>query len=351
MRPKNGDLTKTPKIKKTGAEDTKVNSSTVQTGLLPREAEWNISEKNFAALPKIFDRHLQKETFQVGSKYPRTVYLIYLEGTTAPDLITEFSKRLESLQTGWVANINHLTRLITNRAYWLFPEFQITSSLNNATSALAKGKMLLMLADETEAMIAPADFLSFFQNPGDSPGEWFSPGVILRLSAFALAIFLPAFYIAMVSFQYYAVSVKLFLLLAQVRTKVPFPPVIDVLFLITLLETIREGAIRLSTPPGKLISAIGGVLLAIGLGASGYVSPGSAIFCSSAFLVSLVFPIEDLLYPTRTIMLASIIMTAIFGVLGMVITASLAVSYLVGLNTSDRQYIQPAIGLKRSQQI
>ncbi|HEX3046867.1 MAG TPA: spore germination protein, partial [Bacillota bacterium] len=79
----------------------------------------------------------------------------------------------------------------------------------------------------------------------------------------------------------------------------------------------------------------------------GLVSPAAAAFCSTALLFSLVFPIEDLIYPTRTIMLVSIIMTAIFGVLGMVITASLVVAYLVSLKTADWQYLQTSLGLKR----
>ena len=329
-------------------ESSKADSMIAPDNLNPPEPEWKWDGESLEKVEEILGHHLQQKITQVGSEYPRAVGLFYLEGKTRPGFIAEFSCRLESITAGWVSDLKHLARLVGNRSFWLFPEFQIAESPESAALSLSQGKTLLMFAGEQSFLIFPADFLSFFLKPGDPSGGWFSAGVAFRLGAFAVALFLPAFYIAMISFQYYAVSVKLFILLAEFRMKAPFPPVIEVLLLEALIEALREGADKLASPLGKLMGPIGGFLAAVGLAVSGLVNPVASVFCSAALMASLVFPTRDLLYPMRVIVLGSIIMTAIFGILGMVITASLVVAYLVCLSTAEWPYLQTGPGLKQS---
>jgi spore germination protein len=310
-------------------------------------SEWLASSSNLTTLKNYFGDRLKCLSSAVGSEYPRRIGLLFLEGTTDCELVAEFSRRIREIQVEWLAGANRLIRLIGARSYLVFPGFQITQQPEYAVAALQRGQIILTLENDPILVIAPATFLFFFRNSDSDWSQWLSPGLILRMGAFALAVFLPALYMAIISYQYYAIPVKLFFLLAESRLKVPFPPLIEVLLLEALLEMFQEGAAKISNPAGTVIGTLGGILAAAGIAAVGLVTPTAALFCGTAQLAASVLPVKDLLSTIRWLKYGSIIMTAIFGILGTVITASLTVAHLVSLDLSGWPYIQIGKRLKR----
>jgi spore germination protein len=278
------------------------------------------------------------------------VGLFFLEGVADYGLVAEISRRIMAIRVEWLEGTEHLISLIGDRSYWIFPEFQMIQQPKSAAAALWCGQVILALKDEPMLVIAPAVFLSFFQKPGSNWGQWLSPGLILRVGAFALTVFLPALYMALISSQYYTVPLKLFFMLAESRIKAPFPPLIEVLLLEALLEMFREGAAKISNSADSVTGAFGGLLAAAGIAAASLVSPIAALFCGTAQLAALVLPVRDLLATIRWLKYGSIIMTAIFGILGAVITASLTMAHLVSLGLSDWPYIQSGDQIKKAEE-
>jgi spore germination protein len=328
------------KQKNTGKSHTEVpannsNEKMLESSDLP---EWLASSGNFVTLKNYFGDQLKCLSCLVSSKYPSSVGLIFIQGVTDCELVAEFSRRILAIRVERLSG-----------TYWIFPGFQMTQQPKSAAVALQRGQILLALKDEPLLAIAPATFLFFFQKPGSDWNQWLSVGLLLRVGAFALAAFLPALYMALISYQYYAVPLQLFFLVAESRLKAPLPPLIEVLLLEALLEMFREGAAKVSNPVGIVIGTLGGLLAAAGIAAVGLVSPIAALFCGTAQLAALVLPIKDLLATIRWLKYGSIIMAAIFGVLGAVITASLTVVHLVSLGLSDWPYLQSGDRIKRTE--
>lgn len=315
---------------------------------LPEAApDWTAAAAAVAALRNYFGDRLRIDSLRIGSKFPRPAGLVYLEGTTDPGLVAEYSRRLRVMKVELLEGTAQLARLLEDRSFWLFPGFQSAACPETAAAALYQGQLLLLTEGDAALLMMPGLFLNFFKRPCFAPTGWLVPEAVFRLSAFAAALFLPAFYIALASFQYYAVPVKLFFLVAEARIKTPFPPVVEVLLLEAVLEMIREGARKITATSGDLISVIGGLLAAAGLAGTGLVNPVAAFFCGAALLASLAFAAPDLLFTMRCLMFASIVMTEFFGVLGMIIVASLTVANLVSLETADWPYLQKGNRIKR----
>lgn len=70
---------------------------------------------------------------------------------------------------------------------------------------------------------------------------------LLRFTGLFIAIFAPALYIAMISFHYEVIPLKLLLTIGESRAKIPFPPILEALLMELVLEMLREAAIRLPT--------------------------------------------------------------------------------------------------------
>ena len=68
---------------------------------------------------------------------------------------------------------------------------------------------------------------------------------LLRFTGLFIAIFAPALYIAMISFHYEVIPLKLLLTIGESRAKIPFPPILEALLMELVLEMLREAAVRL----------------------------------------------------------------------------------------------------------
>lgn len=64
---------------------------------------------------------------------------------------------------------------------------------------------------------------------------------LLRFTGLFIAIFAPALYIAMISFHYEVIPLKLLLTIGESRAKIPFPPILEALLMELVLEMLRSG--------------------------------------------------------------------------------------------------------------
>ena len=83
---------------------------------------------------------------------------------------------------------------------------------------------------------------------------------LLRFTGLFIAIFAPALYIAMISFHYEVIPLKLLLTIGESRAKIPFPPILEALLMELVLEMLREA--RFGFPPvGQTIGVVGGIVM------------------------------------------------------------------------------------------
>lgn len=86
-------------------------------------------------------------------------------------------------------------------------------------------------------------------------------------------MFLPALYIAILSFHPGMIPFKLVFSIAASREGVPFPAVIEALLMEVTLELLREAGIRLPKPIGQTIGIVGGLVIGEAAVQAGIVSP------------------------------------------------------------------------------
>lgn len=301
----------------------------------PLTSEWRDHTGILATLERTFGTAVKNVTFSVGIKVPRRVGLFYLEGTTPETLVKELSRRLAKLRPDWLAGAVELPRLMEVQTHPFFPKFQVALVEESILAALSRGEVILAVENDPTPVVGPALFLSCLEQSSFKKSPWRLPGVAFRLFAFYLAVFSAANYIAIVSYQYFALPLKFFLLLAQARLKSPLPSLFEVLLLELLLEIMREGAERIHHPSGLYIGALGGLTVAAGLAVTNLVNPFAALFCATGQVATLVLPIRALLPTIRWLKLGSVVMTSLFGILGAIITASLIVVHLVSVDLAE----------------
>jgi hypothetical protein len=156
-----------------------------------------------------------------------------------------------------------------------------------------------------------------------------------------MAIILPSMYIAITNFHYYVVPLNLLIPLAEARAKIPFPPIVEVLFLEALVEIIREAAVRLPTYIGIAASVFASIVIGQAAVEASLVSSVLIVVVGTAAIASYVTPAFDMSMAIRILRFAFTIAATVFGVIGIVVMTSLTLVHLTSMESLGQPYFQP----------
>lgn len=293
---------------------------------------------------KIRNNDLKFKTVTLGELTNQKVAVAYIEGVTNPELVQGLFDKISEINTDGLPAIGFIEQSITSHPHSLFPEFLSTERPDKATAALLEGRIVILQEGTPVVLIAPVSFISFFQALDDYSTLWIH-GTFLRLirilGALVIAIFLPSIYIAITSFHYFAVPLTLLITLAESRSKVPFPPVFEILLLEITVELIREAAIRLPTYIGTAISVVAALIIGQAAVEAGIVSGLAIVIVGATAVASYVIPSTDMALSVRILRFLFIIAASVFGIIGIVVCTALTLAHLMELDSLGQPYFSP----------
>lgn len=311
----------------------------------PHEGFIEILDANLSILRrKIHSDKLKFKTLTLGITTRQKVAIAYIDGIANYDIVNDLYEKISKLNLDGPIEIGYICQNIISHPNSLFPQFLTTERPDKATSALLEGRIVVTMEGTPVVLIAPVTFISFFQAVDDYSTLWI-PGSFLRfvrmLGALVVAVFLPAFYIAITSYHYYTVPLTLLITLAESRSKVPFPPIIEVLILEFMVELIREAAIRLPTYLGTAISLFAGLIIGQAAVQAGIVSGLVIVIVGATAIASYVIPSHDMALAIRILRFVFIVVSAFMGMIGIVACTGFTIAHLISLDSLGQPYFSP----------
>jgi spore germination protein len=241
---------------------------------------------------RVRDPNLRFKTYQIGRRSKRDLILAYVDGIIHPDLVTEVKRRLASIDIADAPETGIIEQWIEDSFLSPFPQHTATERPDKVASSLLQGKFAIFLDGTPFVIVAPQTFAGHFQSPGDYY-ERFPIGTfirVLRYIAAFFATFLPALYIALVSYHPGMVPSKLAFQIAGTREGVPFPAVVEAIIMEATLELLREAGIRLPKMIGQTIGIVGGLIIGEAAVSAGIVSPIMVIVVAVTAISSFAMP-------------------------------------------------------------
>ncbi|MCA1032691.1 spore germination protein [Bacillus timonensis] len=300
--------------------------------------------KNIALIRRYLPhQELKMQKLKVGSRGKGTIHLLYLDDVVNKEALAMFKERLESIDVDSVINTGELVEFIESRPYSPFPQFLISERPDGVVSHLLQGRMAVILEGSPGALIAPMTFASFFQNVDDYSTRWITVSFIrlLRFLAFILAIFLPSFYIAAISFHYEVIPIELVLSVGESRQKVPYPPILEAFLMELVLEMLREAGQRLPAPIGQTVGIVGGIVIGQAAVEVGIVSNIMVIVVALTAISSFIFPNQDMAASVRLIRFPMMLISSMFGIVGIIIGMMCLFGHLASLKSLGIPYTSP----------
>jgi hypothetical protein len=297
---------------------------------------------------KVRNPKLKFHALTLGEVTNQKVVIAYIEDIANPKILSTLIEKITNINQDGLLDIGYIEQLILDFPSSPFPQYQTTERPDKAVASLLEGKFLVVLDGTPVTLIAPTNFFSFFQALDDFSTHWILGSFtrMIRITAGLLAIFLPALYIAVVSYHYYMIPLNLLIPLAESRTKVPFPPIIEALIMEAILELIREAAIRLPTYIGTSLGVVGGLIIGQAAVDAGIVSTLMIIIVAVTAISTFLIPNYDMGLAIRISRFIVMIFASVFGMIGIVISAGLLLAHLLDLKSLGQPYLQPFIPLK-----
>lgn len=285
--------------------------------------------------------HIKKKT--VGKITQTNLLVCYLDGMVDKSVLQTLLFRISSIETDKLFDTGMLEELLEDQPYTPFPVFQATERPDVAAAAISEGKITIFMEGTPFAIIAPATFWSFFQAAEDYYQHYDLSTFVrfIRIISYFIALSLPAFYIALTTFQPELIPSALLVSLASQREGIPFPAFVEALLMEMIFEILREAGIRMPRAIGSAVSIVGAIVIGESAVAAGLVSPAIVIVVSLTAIASFVSPYYSFSGSARLLRFLLMIMASTLGIYGIIMFSLALVVHLCSVTTIGKPYFEP----------
>ena len=278
----------------------------------------------------------------LGKSTETKVGILYMNNIVDKDLVEKVKARLNLIDIDGIIDSSYLKDNLENNSSF-FPTISSTERPDKVAMSLLEGKVAIIVDMSSYVLILPNFFIDFFHTVDDYYQKSINVTFIrcIRILAFFISIFIPAYYIAVTTYNQNSIFLSLLLLLKAQRTAVPFPAIVEALFMIISFEILRESDLRMSSTTGSAISILGGLILGDAAVSAGIMSPIMIIVIAISSIAGFVFTSIELVNAIRLYRIIFLLLATVLGVYGIYLGAIYLLYKLITLTSFDKPYLAP----------
>lgn len=246
-----------------------------------QEAFNEVLNINTALIRKyVKDSNLIIEKVDIGKRSRNVCTIMYIQGLTNPKLVKKIKNRIKNIDTDIIVTTDSLSQFIETNTYSIIPQIMPTEKPDRVASFLMQGRCVILTNNSPIAGIIPTTIVDWFHSGEDgylrAPFNFLLK--IIRIAAIIISLFLPALYIATVTYNIDILPLNIAMMLTASREAVPIPFVLEVLMMEVAFELLREAEVRVPTKIGPIVSIVGGLIL-------GQLAVEANIICSFTMII------------------------------------------------------------------
>lgn len=286
--------------------------------------------------------------FTIGTVSKTKVAIIYIEGVTNKQYIETVEQRLCDMDFDVVFDSSQLEQIISDNSKSPLPIFLSTERRDRVVYALISGQVAIACEGSPYFVTGPSSIFDSFISPEDYYLPWVLGSFfrIIRILGVLFSLFASSMYLVLTTYHYEVIPMDLLGPLIFSRQDVPFPPVIEVLFLEVTIEFLREAGARLPTKISQTLGIVGGVILGQAAVEAGLTSNILIIITALSALASFTTPLFKMSNTIRFLRFPIIILSSLWGGIGMFIGITFILIHLTQLKSLGAPYTVPLFPLR-----
>lgn len=310
----------------------------------PKEGFTESAQTNMSLIRRrLLNDKLRFERHTVGTQSGTSVYLVYIEGGIDAEVLRKARARLSRSKAAGLFDSGSLEEMLRPRTFSLFPTVYSSERPDAICALLLENKMAIIVDGSPFILAVPAVMNDFFKSPEDHY-QWFAFGTfsrLLRYVSFLFSLFIPSLYVAVSTYHQELIPTVLLTNIAAQREGVPFPAVIEIMLMEVTFEIIREAGTRMPRVVGQAISIVGALVLGQAAVEAGIVSNILVIVVALTAISGFVAPVYTFGTNVRLLKFGIIMLASIFGLYGVILSASFLLIHLVRLESFGYPYLSP----------
>ncbi|MEN1937581.1 spore germination protein [Paenibacillus sp. 102] len=259
---------------------------------------------------------LQTKEVIIGTFSKTKVVMMYLENLAEKDSVDYLEESLRTIEYDQINDSSYIQELMGEKS--IFPLFINTERTDRVTTALIDGKIAIFVDGSPSVLLTPVSYFDFFVSPEDYNVSWLYATFsrFLRLIAVLFSICATPLYVAILSYHYELIPSDLLETLILSRAQVPFPPLIEALFLELAIDLLREAGARLPMKVGQTLGIVGGIVIGQASVQAGLTSNILLIIVALSALASFITPIYKMGNAVRLLRFPFLLFAELGGLLG-----------------------------------
>ena len=284
----------------------------------------------------------------VGKETNTKISIIYMEHLVNDENLQRVVDRIEKIDYPGFVDLTMLKQIIEDDPYSPFPQYYLTVRPDSTVLWLLDGRIVVAMDNSPNVMVAPISFLEMFFSPEDFYNRWTTASLLrfLRFFGFFITIMLTPMYISALTYHPGLMPYELLIMLQESRSRVPFPPVIEVLFIELVIEVLRESGSRMPSKIGQTIGIVGGIVIGTAAVEAGLVSNTLIVLVAISALLSFLMPSFLMSNASRFVRYIFILSAGVFGLFGQMLALAWLFNHLLNLTSLGTPYMTPVIPRK-----
>ncbi|PRP92543.1 Spore germination protein A1 [Bacillus sp. M21] len=281
---------------------------------------------------------LQTKEMIVGEFSKTKVVMMYLDNLAEKDNVDFLEESLRALEYDQINDSAYLQELMGEKS--IFPLYINTERTDRVTKALIDGKIAIFVDGSPSVLLTPVSYFDFFISPEDYNVSWLYATFsrVLRLIAVLFSICATPLYVAVLNYHYELIPSDLLETLILSRAQVPFPPLIEALFLELAIDLLREAGARLPMKVGQTLGIVGGIVIGQASVQAGLTSNILLIIVALSALASFITPIYKMGNAVRLLRFPFLIFAEIGGLFGISLGFIFLFTHLFRLTSLRKPY-------------
>ena len=281
---------------------------------------------------------LQTKEMIIGEFSKTKVVMMYLDNLAEKDNVDFLEESLRALEYDQINDSAYLQELMGEKS--IFPLYINTERTDRVTKALIDGKIAIFVDGSPSVLLTPVSYFDFFISPEDYNVSWMYATFsrILRLIAVLFSICATPLYVAVLNYHYELIPSDLLETLILSRAQVPFPPLIEALFLELAIDLLREAGARLPMKVGQTLGIVGGIVIGQASVQAGLTSNILLIIVALSALASFITPIYKMGNAVRLLRFPFLMFAEIGGLFGISLGFIFLFTHLFRLTSLRKPY-------------
>lgn len=293
---------------------------------------------------KIRTPSLKVEQMTLGTRTHTSISILYIKGISDESLVNEIHNRLSGSKMDGVLDVHYLESMISDAKFSPFPTMMTTDRSDHVAADLLEGKVAILVDGSPNALLAPVTFVEFLHSSDDYYDNALIATFIrwVRFMGLFVALILPAFFVAVTTFHQDLLQTPLLVRIAANRANLPYPALVEALFMYLTYELLREAGLRMPKVfGGPVVTILGLILISQAAVRAGVVGPIMAIVVATTALTAFILPNYRFHQVIRFCGIPLLLLAGFFGFLGILVGLMFGLAHLVSLRSFGVPYFSP----------